>query len=84
MHLPDGPSPRQLAVLGEISSSITKRGFPPTIRELCTKLGARSTNAVSDHLKLLVRKGLIEREPLASRGMRITRLGYRYLAGRAA
>jgi repressor LexA len=79
----EGPSPRQLDVLRFISASVVSRGFPPTIRELCTKLDITSTNTVAGHLLGLVKKGLIEREPNASRGVRITRRGLWYV-GRAA
>lgn len=53
---------------------IDQRGVSPSYREIGTALGIGSTNAVSDHIKALVRKGFIERVggPGAPRSLRIT------------
>ena len=62
-------SPRQAMVLEYIESSITERGYPPTIREIAKHMGIRSTNGVTDHLKALERKGLINRDQARSRAI---------------
>src|SRR5205823_12275201 len=49
---------------------ITKRGYPPTLREIGEHMGIRSTNGVNDHLKALEKKGYLEREDLKSRALR--------------
>ncbi|HUH05318.1 MAG TPA: transcriptional repressor LexA [Kofleriaceae bacterium] len=61
---------RQKQVLDFISSSITDRGYPPTLREIGEHFGIRSTNGVNDHLKALEKKGHLRREDLKSRAMR--------------
>ncbi len=61
---------RQNAVLKFIRDSIELRGYPPTIREIGTKLKIRSTNGVNDHLKALERKGYLTREDMKSRALR--------------
>jgi len=58
---------RQEQVLGVIHSSIDRHGYPPTIREIGTRLGIKSTNAVNDHLKALERKGYLTRNEAKSR-----------------
>ena len=58
---------RQNQVLDVIQESIDDHGYPPTIREIGTKLGIRSTNAVNDHLKALERKGYLNRNEAKSR-----------------
>lgn len=61
---------RQQQVLDFISSSIERRGYPPTLREIGEHFGIKSTNGVNDHLKALEKKGYLRREDLKSRAMR--------------
>jgi repressor LexA len=60
-------------VLQYIESSITQRGYPPTLREIGNHMGIRSTNGVNDHLRALERKGYLAREDMKSRALRPTR-----------
>jgi len=66
---------RQEMVLQYIQSSITERGYPPTLREIGNFMGIRSTNGVNDHLRALERKGYLAREDMKSRALRPTRGG---------
>lgn len=70
----DDLSPRQQEIFEFIRGVIDQRGVPPSYREIGTALGIGSTNAVSDHIKALVRKGFIERVGGrgAPRSLRIT------------
>ncbi|MHB8780777.1 MAG: transcriptional repressor LexA, partial [Candidatus Geothermincolia bacterium] len=43
--------------------SLDRRGYPPSIRELCEALGIASTRGVVRHLEALERKGYITRGP---------------------
>jgi repressor LexA len=61
-------------VLQYIQSSITDRGYPPTLREIGNFMGIRSTNGVNDHLRALERKGYLTREDMKSRALRPTNL----------
>ncbi|MGD0837044.1 MAG: transcriptional repressor LexA [Polyangia bacterium] len=61
---------RQRHVLDFISDSIRKRGYPPTLREIGSHFGIRSTNGVNDHLRALEKKGFLHREDLKSRALR--------------
>jgi repressor LexA len=65
-----GLTDRQRQVLDFISDSIRKRGFPPTLREIGSHFGIRSTNGVNDHLRALEKKGFLHREDLKSRALR--------------
>lgn len=64
-------TPRQAEILGLIRSQIEASGFPPTRAEIAQALGFRSVNAAEEHVKALVKKGLIELSPNASRGIRL-------------
>lgn len=61
---------RQQAILEFIRQHITENGYPPTVREIGSAFGIRSTNGVADHLKSLERKGYLERGSLKSRALR--------------
>jgi repressor LexA len=67
---PGGLTDRQREVLDFISESIRKRGYPPTLREIGSHFGIRSTNGVNDHLRALEKKGVLHREDLKSRALR--------------
>jgi SOS-response transcriptional repressor LexA len=60
---------RQRMVLDFINQSIGDRGYPPTLREIGSHMGIRSTNGVNDHLRALERKGFIKREDMRSRAL---------------
>ena len=65
-----GLTDRQRQVLDFISDSIRKRGYPPTLLEIGSHFGIRSTNGVNDHLRALEKKGFLHREDLKSRALR--------------
>lgn len=61
---------RQEMILQFIRDSIRERGYPPTLREIGSRMGIKSTNGVSDHLRALERKGYLRREDMKSRALR--------------
>jgi repressor LexA len=65
-----GLTKRQEMVLEFITRSINDQGYPPTLREIGTHMGIRSTNGVNDHLRALERKGYLKREDMKSRALR--------------
>ncbi len=62
---------RQSEILEFIREFYSEYGYSPTVREIGERFGMRSTNAVADHLTALERKGAIEREGRAARGIRL-------------
>jgi repressor LexA len=70
--MPERLTQRQQDILDFISTSIDRRGYPPTLREIGEHFGIQSTNGVNDHLKALEKKGFLAREGLKSRAMRPT------------
>ena len=66
-----GLTRRQRMVLDTINTVMSKRGYPPTIREIGEALGIKSTNGVNDHLKALERKGYLMRDRSKSRAIRV-------------
>jgi SOS-response transcriptional repressor LexA len=75
------PTNRQLQVLGLIAVAIKCDGYPPTLRSLCDTLGIGSENSLVGHIRALIDRGLLTKQPLISRGLQITTQGYAWLAG---
>lgn len=73
------PTLRQIEVLRNIQASRERRGYSPTLRELCEELGIRSLNGINDHLKALERKGLVTRSRTTARSLIPTGSGLRIL-----
>ena len=66
-------SERQQKMLEFITDFSTRKGRPPTIREIGTQVGISSTSVVNYNLNILEREGIISREKEVSRGLRLTR-----------
>src|SRR5262249_24528479 len=43
--------------------SVERRGYPPSIREICEAAGLASTSSVAHQLAMLERKGFLRRDP---------------------
>jgi repressor LexA len=65
-ELPDpktGLTRRQQSILDVIRDSVERRGYPPSIREICESAGLASTSSVAHQLTMLERKGFLRRDP---------------------
>lgn len=82
--MPAELTPRQAAILELIREHTRSSGYPPTRAEICSAMGFRSPNAAEEHLRALVRKGVIEISPGASRGIRVKELEGIPVIGRVA
>lgn len=88
-ELPDpktGLTRRQQAILDVIRDSLERRGYPPSIREICESAGLASTSSVAHQLSMLERKGFLRRDPNRPRAvdMRLDSRGERPKAVRRA
>ena len=76
-EIPDGPpdqsglTPRQRRVLEEIRSSVERRGYPPSMREIGEAVGLTSSSSVSHQLAALERKGFLRRDPNRPRAIEV-------------
>lgn len=68
-----GLTRKQRAILRFIQEHVAANGWAPTLREIALAHGFTSTNAVSDHLNALERKGYIERGDHIARAIRVVR-----------
>ena len=69
--MPGKISEKQLQILDYIKDEILLKGYPPTVREICEKVGLRSTSSVHSHLNTLEENGYIRRDPTKPRAIEI-------------
>lgn len=62
---------RQQQVLDFIREFMETEGLPPTRAEIAEAIGFRSVNAAEEHIRTLVRKGVLTILPGLSRGIRL-------------
>lgn len=62
---------RQEEALNYIKSYIATKGYPPTVREIATKLGVSSPATIQAHLEKLEEKGFIRKEDSKNRAIEI-------------
>lgn len=68
-------TPRQLEVLRFIGEFVREHHYPPSFREIAAHFGF-GTQAVTDRLKYIAIKGLLEQAAFASRTIRLTERGW--------
>ena len=64
-------SRKQQEILDYLKQEILKKGYPPTVREICEKVNLKSTSSVHSHLSTLERNGYIKRDPTKPRAIEI-------------
>ena len=64
-------SAKQQEILDYIKDEILKKGYPPTVREICETVHLKSTSSVHSHLETLEKTGYIRRDPTKPRAIEI-------------
>ncbi len=64
-------SSKQKEIYDYIKSQIHLKGYPPSVREICSAVGLSSTSTVHGHLARLEKKGLIRRDPTKPRAIEV-------------
>ena len=54
-------SKKQQEILDYLKSEIVRRGYPPTVREICDAVHLKSTSSVHSHLESLEKNGYIRK-----------------------
>ena len=62
---------KQKQILEYIKSEILSKGYPPSVREICTAVHLKSTSSVHAHLSSLEEKGYIRRDPTKPRTIEV-------------
>lgn len=64
-------SNKQIEILNFIREAVSKKGYPPAVREICEAVGLKSTSTVHGHLTKIEQKGYIKRDPTKPRAIEI-------------
>lgn len=67
----EGLTERQRQTLQYIADTVTERGYPPSVREICEALGLASSSTVHSHMQALQRKGYIRIDPTKPRAIEV-------------
>lgn len=61
----------QMEILRVIRAFHEQKGYGPTIREIGKYLGIRSTSHITYHINALIKKGILTKDPVISRGIHL-------------
>jgi len=64
-------SDRQREILDLITSTVQRRGYPPSVREIGEAVGLSSPSTVHSHLSALVEAGFLRRDPTKPRAIEV-------------
>lgn len=62
---------KQRLIYNYLKDTIRTKGYPPSVREICSATGLKSTSTVHVHLENLEKKGYIHRESFKNRSIEI-------------
>ncbi len=62
---------KQQEILDYMKKEIINKGYPPSVREICSAVGLKSTSTVHAHLNKLEKLGYIRRDPTKPRAIEI-------------
>ncbi len=62
---------KQLEILKYMESECLRKGYPPSVREICKAVNLSSTSSVHAHLNSLEKNGYIRRDPTKPRAIEI-------------
>jgi repressor LexA len=60
---------RERQILDYMKEELRLKGYPPTVREICTALNIKSTSTAHNDLARLARKGYIKKDPAKPRAL---------------
>ena len=66
-----GITKKQQEILEYMKQEILAKGYPPSVREICSAVGLKSTSSVHAHLEKLEKNGYIRRDPAKPRCIEI-------------
>lgn len=64
-------SKQQMAIFDFIKTEVKKKGYPPSVREICNAVGLKSTSTVHGHMTKLEEKGYIKRDSTKPRAIEL-------------
>ncbi len=67
----EGLTDRQRQTLMFIAETVSERGYPPSVREICEELGLASSSTAHSHMQALQRKGYLRIDPTRPRAIEV-------------
>lgn len=61
----------QAKIMAFIRDEVQKRGYPPSVREICKAVGFKSTSSVHAHLQALEKEGVLHRDATKPRALEL-------------
>lgn len=65
------PNNKQQQILDFVNSQVEEKGYPPSVREICSAVGFKSTSTVHGYLEKLEKDGLIIKDATKPRALRV-------------
>ncbi len=62
---------RQQKILDFMKQEISTKGYPPTVREICSAIGIASTSTVHKDIEILVNEGFLKKDPSKPRAIMV-------------
>ena len=63
----------QQKILDFLTEQVRIKGYPPSVREICSAVGFKSTSTVHSYLEKLKKEGLIQKDATKPRALKIVR-----------
>ncbi len=63
---------REQMILDYMKAEISRKGYPPTVREICSALNIKSTSTVHKDIANLVKSGFLKKDPAKPRALMLT------------
>ncbi len=64
-------SNKQQEILNYVNKCVVENGYPPSVREICSAVGFKSTSTVHCYLEKLIESGLLQKDPTKPRAIKI-------------
>jgi repressor LexA len=64
-------SDKQQQILDFVNKQVEEKGYPPSVREICSAVGFKSTSTVHGYLEKLKKNGLIMKDPTKPRALKV-------------
>jgi len=62
---------KQQKILDFVNSEVEEKGYPPSVREICSAVGFKSTSTVHGYLEKLEKNGMILKDPTKPRALKV-------------
>ncbi|HHW30519.1 MAG TPA: transcriptional repressor LexA [Clostridiaceae bacterium] len=69
--MPKKNNDKQQKILDFLRKEVEEKGYPPSVREICSAIGLKSTSTVHSYLAKLEKEGFIQKDPSKPRAIKV-------------